>query len=129
MITVFHAKFLTHPELVSSAIFDVHSKISILGREDVALHVLNGGCAGKYEYVPVAVIDTDDFDVAFESTNHIDTDWTENSNVIVIENYKSKGYRSTSSGDIFEKDGRFYLVAMVGFKDLTATVGFKEFTA
>jgi hypothetical protein len=67
------------------------------------------------EYHPVAVIDTDDLDVAFEKTNHITHDWRENKEVAEILDGRA---RSSSVGDIFEKDGKFFIVASCGFTEI-----------
>lgn len=47
------------------------------------------------DYDLVAIVDTDDLEIAFRDTNHIDCEWWENSNVTLI-----KKSRSTSVGDV-----------------------------
>lgn len=59
-------------------------------------------------FVPVAKVHTNDLEEAFEATN-IQTD-------TVVERF-GKMY-STSVGDIFSKDGRFYMVDDFGFEEL-----------
>ena len=61
----------------------------------------------------VAEVDTDNLDVAYEKTNHIDSLWFSNKEVIVF-----KKSRSTSVGDFLEKDGELYIVEMVGFQKI-----------
>ena len=52
-------------------------------------------------------------DVAYRLTNHIDTDWTENEEVIVF----TDNPRSTSVGDVMQIGNRYWEVAMVGFDE------------
>jgi len=66
-------------------------------------------------YVAVAKVDSDKLEVAFEKTNHIDRDWRGNKNVEVL---AAKRYRSSMVGDVFEKDGKHFIVDVVGFKPL-----------
>lgn len=114
MIKVFHAKILT--ELVSNEVLTALGHLTI--RDDIALvqDVLTGKFAGKLEYVEVAHVDTADLEVAFRLTNHIDTDWTTNDEVTAF----TTRNRSSSTGDVFEKDGKKYLVAMFGFKEINS---------
>ena len=62
----------------------------------------------------VAEIASNDLDNAFELTNHIDHDWTENEGVTPL---VSKP-RSTSVGDVMEIEGKFLLVDSYGFKEI-----------
>lgn len=62
----------------------------------------------------VAEIASDDKEKAFELTNHIDHDWTENEEVTPL---VSKP-RSTSVGDVMEIDGKFFIVKSHGFKEI-----------
>lgn len=63
------------------------------------------------KYTKVAEVDSDNLELAFELTNHIDRSWTENKNVkSLVDNP-----RSTSVGDMMELDGRRYMVDSVGF--------------
>lgn len=114
MIKVFHTKFLTNPELASEEIFNVHCKVTIRNDIDTAKEVLGGKYKGRYEYVEVAAVGTNDLEEAFHLTNHIDEDWTTNFHVTAIGNR----HRSSSTGDIFEKDGRKYLVSGFGFTEV-----------
>jgi uncharacterized secreted protein with C-terminal beta-propeller domain len=59
-------------------------------------------------FVPVAKVHTNDLEEAFEATN-IQTD-------TVIEHFGKMHF--TSVGDIFSKNGRFYMVDNFGFKEL-----------
>jgi hypothetical protein len=70
-------------------------------------------------YDKVAVVSTIDLDRAFELTNHIDHDWTENDGVAA----EPGGMRSTSVGDILvstDSEGikRAFAVASFGFDEL-----------
>lgn len=62
----------------------------------------------------VADVDTNSLDDAFRLTNHISDSWTKNEevNAAVVEP------RSTSVGDVMEKDGKQYIVAMSGFEEM-----------
>jgi len=62
----------------------------------------------------VAEITSDDKEKAFELTNHIDHDWTENEGVTPL---VSKP-RSTSVGDVMEIEGKFFIVDSCGFKEI-----------
>ena len=67
------------------------------------------------EYHAVAVVETDERDIAFRLTNHIEDDWTENKqNGITV---LPGSHRSTSVGDIMEETetGAMYVVAPMGF--------------
>lgn len=66
------------------------------------------------EYVHVADVDSDDLDVAFEKTNHIDRSWMENEGVTA----HGTRQRSTSVGDVLEVNGKLYAVSGVGFTAL-----------
>ena len=65
------------------------------------------------EYTHIANVDGDMND-AFRLTNHIESSWTENDGVEALKDE----VRSTSVGDIMEKDGEFFVVAPVGFTKL-----------
>lgn len=68
--------------------------------------------ASSPELQHVANLDTDDINKAFELTNHIDHDWRENDGVTFV---GTKDPRSSSVGDVFEKDGIKFVVAACGF--------------
>jgi len=77
------------------------------------------GDAPKFpeEFTHVADVELPDLndaqDVAYRLTNHIDTDWTENEEVIVF----TDNPRSTSVGDVMQIGNRYWEVAMVGFDE------------
>ena len=71
--------------------------------------------AGGYE--PVAEIDTDDLEIAWFHTNHIDKPWWEDSKVNLI-----KQSRSSMVGDVFERNGDLYRVRAAGFSEISAVV-------
>lgn len=62
----------------------------------------------------VAEVDSNDLDTAFRDTNHIDKDWIENEGVTSLVSRP----RSTSVGDVMEIDGKFFMVASCGFKEM-----------
>ena len=66
---------------------------------------------GSYE--PVAEIDTDDLEIAWFHTNHIDKPWWEDGKVTLI-----KQSRSSMVGDVFEQDGCFHRVCAAGFSKI-----------
>lgn len=70
------------------------------------------------EYHAVAVVDTDERDVAFMRTNHIESDWRENDTVTALPGE----HRSTSVGDIIEdtETGAMAIVAPMGFTEVAA---------
>lgn len=67
------------------------------------------------ELEKVAEVDTDEVDVVFQLTNHIGESWTKNPGVEAL----TSNPRSTSVGDVAEKDGRFYVCASAGWDELT----------
>lgn len=62
-------------------------------------------------FVPVYEVETDDLEVAFELTNL----W--NNGHLIRALPGTRGH-SSSVGDIFSKDGRFYMVDNFGFEEL-----------
>lgn len=63
-------------------------------------------------FEPVAIVASEDLDLAFEKTNHIDHAWRENAEVEAL----SDRCRSTSVGDvILDSKGRVHRVASIGF--------------
>lgn len=69
-------------------------------------------------YQKVATVATTDLDKAFELTNHIDSDWTLNPEVIAY-NRKNK---SSCVGDIFVLNNKAYIVESTGFGNLDETI-------
>ena len=59
----------------------------------------------------VAEVDTDDLDDAFAQTQNINWPWPQNEAVKT----RLQQCRSTSIGDVLEKDGSHYVVDIVGF--------------
>lgn len=62
----------------------------------------------------VAQVATEDLGEAYASTNHIDSCWMHNPNVRA----EPGNHRSTSMGDVLEKDGVRYVVTARGFEPL-----------
>lgn len=69
-----------------------------------------------HNYKLVARVDTDDLDVAYKNTNHIDISWTENEGVAVLTKDR---VRSTSVGDFVRHNNKTFIVARFGFLELT----------
>jgi hypothetical protein len=61
-----------------------------------------------------AEVDTEDLEKAFELTNHIELNWWGNDGVTFLGGSK----RSTSCGDVLELDGKYFVVATAGFREL-----------
>jgi len=66
----------------------------------------------------VAEVDTEDLNTAYYLTNNIDDNWTQNPSLKV----KGDSYRSTSVGDVLFKDGKYYTVEVLGFKEIREVV-------
>ena len=76
------------------------------------------------DFETVAEIDTDDLEVAFELSNNIRESWVENKGVNLTDEGKALvkengGIRSSSVGDVFLKNGNFFVVAGMGFEEIT----------
>lgn len=71
-------------------------------------------------YKLVATLDSDDLEDGFRLTNSIARPWQENEYLAPGVNFKAHAYRarSTTVGDIIEKDGEYFLVASIGFNRL-----------
>ena len=64
----------------------------------------------------VADVDTDDLNVAYQLTNNIEDSWCDNKGVTISEVVRQLGgARSTSMGDVMFHDGKWYMVASIGF--------------
>jgi hypothetical protein len=61
-------------------------------------------------YEPVAEIDTNNLEIAWFHTNHIDKPWWEDDKVTLI-----KQSRSSQVGDLFEHNGDLHRVCSAGF--------------
>ena len=68
----------------------------------------------KENLTRVAEIDTKDLETAYNLTNHTDSNWTQNEGVTPL----IPNPRSTSEGDILEKDNKFFVVNMSGFDEI-----------
>ena len=66
----------------------------------------------------VAEVDTDDLNIAWRLTQHIESNWTKNEGV--------KSYyehiRSTSVGDVIVCDDRGWVIAPIGFDELAKNI-------
>jgi hypothetical protein len=67
----------------------------------------------------IAEVDSLDLDDIFKLTNHIDHDWTENSEVSLIVN---KPLRSTSIGDVVVIEDKHFLVELFGWKEVSKSI-------
>ena len=65
-------------------------------------------------YEKVAIIEADSVDDAFRLTNHIDSDWRTNPEV--VESFKDR-VRSTSVGDVVVDGDKKYYCEPVGWKE------------
>lgn len=117
MIKVHHVKRLTNEQVLRVNAFGWDGSPETKRYADITCHgdvkvVAEGWKAGDYEHV--GSVEGDDLDVAFEKTNHIDQPWTQNAGV----SFKKLDVRSSSVGDVFEREGKFYVVAGCGFQEV-----------
>lgn len=71
------------------------------------------------DYDRVAVVECKDVDDVFRATNHIDSDWTKNSEVVTLVGVR---HRSTSVGDVveeFKPGGKRFMCVSLGWKELS----------
>lgn len=66
------------------------------------------------EYHEAAVVKTDSLDWAYQQTNNISHVWNLNDDVVAL----TDQFKSTSVGDVMLKDGKFYVVASMGFEEI-----------
>lgn len=69
----------------------------------------------KKELEEVAEVQTEDLEEAFGFTQNIEYSWTECTRVTAKEN---KEYRSTSAGDVLIHNEKYFVVEIVGFKEI-----------
>lgn len=69
-------------------------------------------------YSKVAEVQSNDLEVAFELTNHIDSSWQENKGVTSF----AERARSTSVGDLCIKDDEVFVVSAIGFEKLSQEI-------
>lgn len=101
MIKVYHLKQESLPEAAMWMFMVLN--------EEQATQAFKAFDEGKY--YKVAEVECTELEEAYEDTNNIDHPWTENSNVKAFGNRR----RSTSAGDIMEKDGKLYVVGSTGY--------------
>ncbi len=65
---------------------------------------------------PVAEVNTHDLEMAWRLTNTIEYPWIDNERVKFLGRHHGDGCRSTSVGDVLERDGKFFIVDSWGFK-------------
>lgn len=71
-------------------------------------------------YELVAMVEADgDLEAAFELTNHIHGDWTQNPGVTM---HRPGPQRSTSVGDVMQNGARYFIVMPMGYKEIQAQV-------
>ena len=78
----------------------------------------------RKDYHPVAEVQVEQLESAYHLTNTIEMMWVDNDGVKFLGSpqHGMDGCRSTSVGDILERDGKFYMVQSLGF----APVNFSE---
>lgn len=69
-------------------------------------------------YIKVAEVKTNDLGVAFELTNHIDSQWQKNKEVSAF----TEKARSTSVGDLCVKNDQVFVVSPIGFEKMPDTL-------
>jgi len=86
----------------------------IKNNDDARIHYLNN----RTTFKRVARVDADTLSKVYELTNHVDTDWNENSEVTML----VERARSTSIGDLIAKvtDDAidFFMVGNYGFEEI-----------
>jgi len=97
-ITVFHADW---DKLDNQARFEI---------------LLTGITNAPVEYKKVAEVETESLMAAFEFTNHITTNWTQNP---LVEVFNGDRHRSTSVGDLMLHDNKLYRIMGEGFIEIS----------
>ena len=93
--------------------------ISVWHNERFLEYILLGAEALKSTTIHLtARVTTNDLNIAYLLTNHIDTSWTNNTLVTPI-NAKGGALRSTSVGDVLEHETKYYVVEPCGFRELS----------
>ena len=125
MITIYHLASLDS-EIVrdqlngpnggwgSHPIFERYADITMKGDLDAVKAAWEAG-----EYKATAIITDEhgeDLETAFRLTNHIHAAWSQNDGVITLG--PKDRQRSTSTGDLAEIDGKFYLCASFGWDEV-----------
>lgn len=70
---------------------------------------------------PVAKVNGDSLDNAWNLTNHIDSPWTENQGLTVLGDGR---WRSSSVGDVMKTGGKVFVVGKFGFDDVGTAADF-----
>ena len=76
-------------------------------------------------YEAVAVVNVNDLDEVYKLTQNLDNVWIENNAVFanlnastLQESNGKKAFRSSSVGDVFELNSKFYVICMEGFEEI-----------
>lgn len=114
MIEVYHLKMgAAHAALAPNDYFDLTAGFNRENQDRVA------PVAWRLRlYRKVASVRTGDLETAFQLTNHVNTSWDREPDPRV--GVEPDGpYRSSSVGDIFVQDGRYYICADAGFREIS----------
>jgi hypothetical protein len=94
--------------------------ISVWHNRDFLKHALDSSAPVKNILVSyVATVPTADPEIAYRLTNHIDTNWNENPDILVNKELTGKPIRSTSVGDILIHGDKCLIVESYGFRELS----------
>ncbi len=89
-----------------------HVRYRDVDREST-IAAMQGKSLAFHHYEPVAFLEVASLGEAFEVSNHINSDWTENRQVVQL--LGGKQLRSTSVGDMLETSEGLFVVAPLGF--------------
>lgn len=78
--------------------------------------MLTGITDALVEYKKVAEVETESLMIAFELTNHIITNWTQNA---LVKPLNGDRHRSTSVGDLMLHDKKLYRIEGYGFTEIS----------
>jgi len=87
--------------------------ITVYHNHDFLMYIIDPSKIGWL--TKAAIVETEDLQEAYTSTNNIDAPWSENKNTRAT----TFSLRSTSAGDVLEQDSKFYVVESCGFRELS----------
>lgn len=111
MVKVHYWNFPYNHQLSPGLVFEV-----MQAKEDVCKEVWQGKWKPA-NYVLAAEVQCNGLEDAFRLTNTIDSFWFAGNQVKALNDQK----RSSSMGDIFEMDGKYYICARFGFEEIELT--------
>jgi hypothetical protein len=82
---------------------------------EIKVHFVNLSLNWGNRFFPVAIVEAEGLEEAWEATQHIHSDWTDGPKVKKI--LGSKALRSSMVGDLFETPDGTFVVAGCGFTE------------